>query len=75
MEKRRLLEADVDEGGLHAGQHPLDPRLVYVADDAAVAQALDVDLGELVPLDDGDTRLLGRAIEDDLLFHVSKRGR
>ena len=44
VEEPVALEADVDEGGLHAGQHLRDPALVDVADDAALPLALDEDL-------------------------------
>jgi hypothetical protein len=43
-----LVQADVDEGGLEAGQHVVDPALVDVADDRAVAATLEVELGDLV---------------------------
>src|SRR5262245_51905753 len=35
MQERRALQPDLDEGGLHAGQHPHHPPHVDVADDAA----------------------------------------
>ena len=41
-----LLEADVHERGLEAGQDVVDLALVDVADDRARAAALDVDLGD-----------------------------
>ena len=43
-----LVEADVDEGGLEAGQDVVDDALVDVADDRAAAAALEVDLGDAV---------------------------
>ena len=43
-----LLQADVDEGGLQAGQDVVDPALVDVADDRPVAAALEVQLGDPV---------------------------
>ena len=43
-----LLEADVDERRLEAGQDVVDPALVDVADDRAAAAALEVDLGDAV---------------------------
>ncbi|MNC28209.1 hypothetical protein D3C75_764080 [compost metagenome] len=42
MDKRCALEADVDEGRLHAWQHTHHLALVDVADDAAALGALDV---------------------------------
>ena len=41
------LQADVDEGRLHSGQHVVDLALVDVADDRAAAAALDVELRDL----------------------------
>ena len=43
-----LVEPDVDEGGLEAGQDVVDAALVDVADDRAPAAALEVDLGYAV---------------------------
>ena len=43
-----LLEADVDERRLEAGQHVVDLALVDVADDRAAAAALDVELSDAV---------------------------
>ncbi len=44
VEEAVALEADVDEGGLHAGQDVVDLALVDVADDRTPAAALDVEL-------------------------------
>ena len=41
-----LVEADVDERGLQPGQDVVDLALVDVADDGAVAAALEVELGD-----------------------------
>ena len=43
-----LVQADVDEGGLEAGQDVVDPALVDVADDRPGAAALEVELGDAV---------------------------
>ena len=48
MQEAVLVEADVDEGGLQAGQDVVDLALVDVADDRAVAAALEVELGDAV---------------------------
>ena len=47
-----LVEPDVDEGGLEAGQDVVDAALVDVADDRAAATALEVDLGDAVAVGD-----------------------
>ena len=46
MQERGLLEADVDERRLHAGQHAGDAALVDVPGDALVARPLDEDLDQ-----------------------------
>ena len=48
MQEAVLVEADVDERGLEAGQDVVDLALVDVADDGAAAAALEVDLGDAV---------------------------
>src|SRR6185437_15314690 len=48
MQKAVLLQPDVDEGGLQAGEDVVDAALVDVADNRAAAAALQVELGDLV---------------------------
>ena len=48
MEEAVLVEADVDERRLEAGQDVVDLALVDVAHDRAAAAALEVDLGDAV---------------------------
>ena len=62
-----LLEADLDERGLHAGQDVLDPPLPDVAHHRALAAALDVDLGDVPVLQDRDARLGAVDRHQDLL--------
>ena len=57
VEVRALLEADVDERGLHPGQHAFDASLVDVPRDAALALALDVELTEVPVLNERDPGL------------------
>ena len=68
IEEGVLLEAEVDEGRLHAGKDARDAPLVDVPDDAALAAALDLHLGHAPVLEDGHPRLAvpGR---DEKLFH------
>ena len=47
MQEAVSLQADVHEGGLHAGKDVVDDPLVDVADDRPLAAALDVELGDL----------------------------
>jgi len=46
VEEAVALQADVDEGRFHAGQHVVDLAEVDVADERASAAAFDVDLGD-----------------------------
>ena len=59
VQERGALEADLDERGLHAGQHARDAAQVDVADQAARAGALDVQLLHDALLEHRDARFLG----------------
>src|SRR6478736_3287072 len=63
------FEADVHERRLHAGQHFRHPALVDVADDAALAFALDEQLRDEVVLENGDAGLVIVRGDDHLLGH------
>ena len=54
MQEGGLVHADVDEGGLHAGQHAADLALVDVAHDAALGLALHMHFLQQAVLDQGD---------------------
>ncbi len=73
VEEGVALEADVDEGGLHAGEDARHPPLVDVADDAARPLPLDVELGEAVVLEDGDASLM-RVLLDQHLARGDRHG-
>ena len=66
-----LVEADVDERGLEAGQDVVDAALVDVADDRAAAAALEVDLRDAVA--GGDLVRLRRPRDRERRF--GRRGR
>src|SRR5438105_12525 len=66
VEEAVLLEADLDERGLHARKHVVDLAEVDVAGDRAAVGPLEVDLGDLVVLEHGDT-LLADVDGDDQL--------
>src|SRR6266545_1780850 len=59
VQHRVAALADVDEGGLHAGQDVLDPAEVDVADHRAAGLAGDVVLDQGAALDDADLGPLG----------------
>ena len=67
VQKGGPLEADVDEGGLHAGQHARDLAGVDVADATALEFALEVQFLHRAVLDDGDARFLRCPVDEDVL--------
>ena len=69
VQERGALEADLDEGALHAGQHARDAAEVDVADQPARARALDVQLLHDALLEHRDARLLRRHVDEDLVAH------
>ena len=66
VEEAVLLQADLDERRLHAGEDVVDDALVDVAGDRAAPGALEVDLGYSVVLEHGDG-LLGDVHGDEEL--------
>ena len=76
VQEGRLLEADVDEGGLHAREHAHHLALVDVAGDAVVAAALDVELDERGVVENRNPRLPRGRVDEYLLAHDARiRGR
>ena len=75
VEEGGLLEADVHEGGLHAGQHPDHAPLVDVADDPLLALSLEVVLVDRAALDQGHARLRAGRVDhqDAVARHVGPR--
>jgi hypothetical protein len=75
VEEAVALEADVDEGGLHAGQDVVDLALVDVADDRTSAAALDVELRHVafaafrLRLEHGHAGLAAIGGHQNCLFH------
>ena len=67
VQERRLLEADVDEARLHAGQHPGHAALRDHPRHIAIAFAFDVELGEVPALQQRDPSLASAGIDDDLV--------
>ena len=75
VQVRALLEADVDERGLHAGEHALDATLVDVARDATLALPLDVELAEVPVLNERDPGLgaVGVDYEEAAMGHPGRK--
>jgi hypothetical protein len=72
VQERGALQADFDEGRLHSGQHPRDFSDVDVPHQTPVRGALDVQLLRHAGLHHGDTGLLGRAVDENVLAHGLK---
>ena len=70
VQEGRAIEADVDEGGLHSGKHPLDTPHVQVADQSPVGGALHVQFLHDAVQHHSDTRFLGRDVDQDVLGHA-----
>ena len=73
VEERRLLEADIDEGRLHAGQDTAHAPLEDVADDALVSLALDVEFCELTLLEQRNPGFPELRVDYDLVLHRTAR--
>ena len=69
MQKSRAFQADVYESGLHAGQHAFDLAEINVADDAATAAALDVQVLHHAELHHRDAGFLRGDIDQYLFTH------
>ena len=69
MQERGALETYVDEGRLHARQHPVDPTLVDIPNQTPLRSALDEDLLQHAVFDDRNPGLLRRDVDQDLSAH------
>jgi hypothetical protein len=69
VQERRALEADLDEGALHAGQHARDAPEVDVADQTPRAGALDVQLLHDALLEHRDAGFLRGYVDEDFMGH------
>ena len=69
VEEPVTLQAEIDEGRLHPGQHLRDPALVDVADHPAIPLPLDEELDHLVVLENRDHRFVVVRGDDHLLVH------
>ena len=73
VEEAVLLEADLDERGLHARQDVVDDAEVDVAGDRVAFRPLEVDLGDLVVLEHGDALLAGVDRDQQLALRLRQR--
>src|SRR4029079_15818754 len=70
VEEAVALEAEVDEGGLHAGEDFRDPAFVDVADDTAVPLAFDEYFRDEVVFENGHHRFVAIGGDNHLLRHA-----
>src|SRR5262249_23154485 len=75
VQEARAVQADLDERRLHPREHARDLARVDVPHEAPARRALDVQLLRHARLHDGDARLLGRAVDEDVLGHGWNRPR
>ena len=73
VEEAVLLEADLDERGLHPGQDVVDAAEVDVAGNRAALRPLEVDLGGLAVLEDGDAALADVDGDEQFALRCGKR--
>ncbi len=69
VEEGVLFEPDVDEGRLHPGENLGHPPLVGIGEDAPVAVPFNIEFGQLVVFQDGDSRFQSGAGNDHVLDH------
>ena len=74
VEEAVLLEADLDERGLHSRQDVVDGAEVDVPGDRALLGPLEVDLGDAVVLEDGDALLADVDRDQELALGLRQRG-
>ncbi len=67
MQERGAIEPEIDERGLHAGQHPRHLSFIDVADQPTAARAFDEHLLEHAALDERGANLARRRVDEDLL--------
>ncbi len=70
VQERRALQADLDEGRLHARQHPRDHAAIDIAHQSAPVRTLDVQFLRHARVDDGDARFLRRDVDQNVFGHV-----
>ncbi len=68
MQKRRALQADVNERGLHTGQHAQHATFVDVAVQAPADRSLDVDFLKHTVFEQRRAYFAGRYVYQDFFF-------
>jgi len=73
VDERRAVQTNIDEGGLHAGQHPYHLAFVDIADDATALRALDMHLLQHTVLHHRHPRFHGGDVHQDFFAHCCSR--
>jgi hypothetical protein len=73
VQERGALEADVDEGRLHPGQHPHHLAEVDVAGQPTRERAFDVQFLHRALQDERDARFLRGDVDEDIFVHGRRR--
>ncbi len=73
VEEAVFLQADLDEGGLHARQHVVDGAEIDVARDRALLGPLEIDLRDPAVLEDRDALLTGVDRDQQLALGFRQR--
>ena len=66
MQKPGALQTNINKRRIHAGQHPLHLALINIADDAALALALDEKILQHTVFQERDPCLIRRVIDQNL---------
>ena len=69
MQKSRFVEANVDEGRLHAGQNTGHFAQINIAHQTTFQRAFDMQLLHRAKFDHSDPCFLGRPIDQNILLH------
>ena len=69
VEEGGFFEADIDEGGLHAGKHPADPAFDHIAHHALTALAFDVEFGKYGLFEQRDPGFARVDVDNDFVLH------
>ena len=69
VQERRTFQPDFHKCALHARQHARHPTQINVADNAAMARALNVQLFDHAVIKHRHARFLSRDIDEDFLSH------
>ena len=62
VQESGLFQPDIDKSRLHSGEHPVNPTLVYIADNTATGLTFNTDFLQRSIFDNGNPGFLGSYI-------------